>query len=119
MKAAIVCVLLGVAWTTAGKDDEEEPAPDDSKDDSFKKPIELSGDATVAMTTSYAVLGQRRVDMVLYLYKEGRPAGARIALATTTTATPSTPSSSSISIPAATASSMASPATSRRTDPTC
>jgi hypothetical protein len=31
----------------------------------------LSGDANVTMTTSYAVLGQRKTDTVLYLYKEG------------------------------------------------
>lgn len=33
--------------------------------------FELSGDATLELTTSYAVLGQRRTDTVLYLYKEG------------------------------------------------
>jgi hypothetical protein len=33
--------------------------------------FELSGDAHLDVTTSYAVLGQRRTDTVLYLYKEG------------------------------------------------
>jgi len=33
--------------------------------------FELSGDAKVDLTTSYAVRGQRRTDTVLYLYKEG------------------------------------------------
>ncbi|HEY5951596.1 MAG TPA: DVUA0089 family protein [Kofleriaceae bacterium] len=33
--------------------------------------FELSADARVELTTSYAVLGQRRTDTVLYLYKEG------------------------------------------------
>ena len=33
--------------------------------------FELSGDAQIDLTTSYAVLGQRRTDTVLYLYKEG------------------------------------------------
>jgi hypothetical protein len=33
--------------------------------------FELSADAHVDLTTSYAVLGQRRTDTVLYLYKEG------------------------------------------------
>lgn len=32
--------------------------------------FELSGDAKVDMTTSYSVLGQRRTDTVLYLYKQ-------------------------------------------------
>jgi hypothetical protein len=79
-------------------DEEEIPADGDlGKDDSFKKPtdhgaiafdervtseltatqrhhtwtFELTGDAEVEMTTSYAVRGQRRTDTVLYLYKEG------------------------------------------------
>ncbi|MDX2089335.1 MAG: proprotein convertase P-domain-containing protein [Kofleriaceae bacterium] len=33
--------------------------------------FELSGDAEIDASTTYAVLGQRRVDTVLYLYKEG------------------------------------------------
>jgi hypothetical protein len=33
--------------------------------------FELSADARLDLTTSYAVLGQRRTDTVLYLYKEG------------------------------------------------
>ena len=33
--------------------------------------FELSADAQVTLTTSYAVRGQRRTDTVLYLYKEG------------------------------------------------
>jgi hypothetical protein len=33
--------------------------------------FDLSGSANVDMTTAYSVLGQRRTDTVLYLYKEG------------------------------------------------
>jgi hypothetical protein len=81
----------------AGDKGEEEALPTEGGADSFRYPIEhgeiawgvpqasalttteryhawnfeLSGDATVDMTTSYALLGQRRTDTVLYLYKEG------------------------------------------------
>ncbi|MBP9205632.1 MAG: DVUA0089 family protein [Kofleriaceae bacterium] len=37
--------------------------------------FDLSADATVNLTTSYAVLGQRRTDTVLYLYRQG-PTGS-------------------------------------------
>ena len=88
------------ACATDDKGPEEELPPDGSKDDSFKAPIdhgaiafgtpaasaltatehfhawtfELTGDAQVDLATSYAVLGQRKTDTVLYLYKES-PAG--------------------------------------------
>ena len=78
------------------KGPEEELPPDGTKDDSFRKPtdhgliefgapatsalttaeryhawkFELSDTATVDLTTSYSVLGQRRTDTVLYLYRE-------------------------------------------------
>jgi hypothetical protein len=78
------------------KGPEEESPPDGAKDDSFRKPtnhgliefgasatsvltaderfhawvFELSDSAKVDLTTSYAVLGQRRTDTVLYLYRE-------------------------------------------------
>lgn len=95
----VLCSLATI--NCLGPDDEgkgeEEELLDDSKEDSHRKPtdhgpigfseravsaltdteryhawsFELSGDAAVTMTTSYAVLGQRRTDTVLYLYKEG------------------------------------------------
>ena len=84
------------ACVSEDKDPEEEAPPDGSKDDSFARPIdhgtiafgtpaasalttaehfhawtfELTGDAKVDLATSYAVLGQRTTDTVLYLYKE-------------------------------------------------
>lgn len=88
------------------KGPEEEAPPDDSKEDSFAKPLdhgaiqfgvgatsaltatehfhtwtfELSGDAKVDLRTNYAVLGQRRTDTVLYLYKwNGTSWGAYMA----------------------------------------
>lgn len=91
-----------VSCATDGSEDkgEEEELLDESKEDSHRKPtdhgaltfgvsaasalteteryhawtFELSGDAYVEMTTSYAVSGQRKTDTVLYLYKEG-PSG--------------------------------------------
>lgn len=89
--------LVGASCATDEKEPEEEPAPDGSKDDSFARPIEhgeiafgtpafsaltaterfhawtfeLTGDAQVDLATGYAVLGQRRTDTVLYLYKQG------------------------------------------------
>ena len=79
------------------KGPEEEAAPDFGKDDSFAHPTEhgyiefgvpaasaltaaehfhtwqfdLTGNASVDLVTSYALLGQRRTDTVLYLYKAG------------------------------------------------
>ncbi|MFN0248820.1 MAG: hypothetical protein ACKV2T_18165 [Kofleriaceae bacterium] len=94
-----LAVVLAVAGCLGSSDDKgtEEPLPDESAADSFRSPteqggiefgvpaiarltaaeryhawtFELSGSARVDMTTSYAVLGQHRVDTVLYLYKEG------------------------------------------------
>ncbi len=89
-------VTAAPACVSEDKDPEEEAPPDGSKDDSFAKPIdhgtiafgvpaasaltaaehfhawtfELTGDAKVDLATSYAVLGQRKTDTVLYLYKE-------------------------------------------------
>jgi len=87
--------LFGCADDGKGEEDE---LPDDSgKADSQRKPtdhgaigfgaaaqsaitdaekfhaweFELSGDADLEIVTSYAVLGQRRTDTVLYLYREG------------------------------------------------
>jgi hypothetical protein len=91
-------LLLAVALVGCVADrGPESELPDDGKADSQRKPtdhggipfgtsaysaltadaryhawtFELSGDAHVDLTTSYAVLGQRRTDTVLYLYKEG------------------------------------------------
>jgi hypothetical protein len=91
---------LAILFTLAGCMDDkpaEEELLDDAKADSHRRPtdhgaiafdtrvasaltdderyhawtFELTGDAAVTMTTSYALLGQRRTDTVLYLYKEG------------------------------------------------
>lgn len=88
--------LCTAACTDDGKGPEEELPLDGSKDDSFRKPtphgflelgqsatsalsdteryhtwvFELSDSATVDIATSYALLGQRRTDTVLYLYRE-------------------------------------------------
>jgi len=92
---ALVLAPLVVGCMEDDKGPEEELL-DDSKADSQRKPtdhgaiafatratsaltdseryhawtFELAGDARVDMTTSYAVLGQRRTDTVLYLYRE-------------------------------------------------
>ena len=92
--------LTTAACASDDKEPEEELPPDGSKDDSFRVPIdhgaiafgtpatsaltaaehfhawtfELTGDAQVDLATSYALLGQRKTDTVLYLYKEG-PSG--------------------------------------------
>ena len=98
MKLTWFLALCLVGCTGDGKPGEEElDLLEDGKDDSFKHPtdhgaiefgvssataltaterhhawtFELSGDAKVDMTTSYALLGQRRTDTVLYLYREG------------------------------------------------
>src|SRR5512134_460250 len=90
-----VALLVIPACLSADKGDEEEIL-DDTKADSFYHPtdhgpiawdvpahseltaderhhtwtFELSGDAEVELTTSYSIRGQRRIDTVLYLYKE-------------------------------------------------
>jgi hypothetical protein len=53
-------IAYGVGSPTALTDDERHHA----------WTFELSGDAKVDMTTSYALLGQRRTDTVMYLYRE-------------------------------------------------
>ena len=96
MKKLFALALLAAGCMEDGKGPEEELL-EEGKDDSIRKPtdhgaiafdtrtnsaltaeeryhawtFELSGDASVEMVTSYAVLGQRRTDTVLYLYKEG------------------------------------------------
>jgi hypothetical protein len=99
MRAVSKYLLLGVfAFGCVAEDGkgEEEELLDDSKADSQRSPtdhgfigfaapelaeltqaerfhaweFDLTGDASLEMTTSYAVRGQRRVDTVLYLYKE-------------------------------------------------
>lgn len=96
--AAVAAVAAGGGCLVDDKGEEEEEALlDDGKDDSFRNPtyhgglawdeaaialltlterhhawtFELSGDARVELTTGYAVRGQRKVDTVLYLYREG------------------------------------------------
>ncbi|MBA3453713.1 MAG: hypothetical protein H0T42_11530 [Deltaproteobacteria bacterium] len=99
MRTPVFCALLLAATGCLGdesKGDEEELL-DETKLDSHLRPtnhgaipfatpahaalagneryhawtFELSGDARIDATTSYSVLGQRRTDTVLYLYKEG------------------------------------------------
>jgi hypothetical protein len=100
--ALLLSFVLSIpACAGDGKPPEDElDLLEDGKDDSFKKPtdhgaitfgissatalseterhhawtFELSSDAKLEMTTSYAIKGQRRTDTVLYLYKEG-PSG--------------------------------------------
>jgi len=93
---ALVCSLLPACLDDKGAEDDV-PTHGDGKDDSQRRPtdhgdlefatpaietlsdtamfhawqFELSGDAEIDASTTYAVLGQRRVDTVLYLYKEG------------------------------------------------
>lgn len=90
-------LLLSLAFGCLDEKGPEEELLDEGKADSQRKPtdhgviafdapqisalttaeryhaweFELSGSASVTMTTSYAVLGQRKTDTVLYLYKEG------------------------------------------------
>jgi hypothetical protein len=98
MKAYLFAILLvGCIDGGKGPEDNLDILQDDGKADTQRKPtdhgeipfdtkvnsaitdaeqfhawtFELSGDAHVTMTTSYALLGQRRTDTVLYLYKEG------------------------------------------------
>ena len=94
---ALATAVATSACVSSEKPDEEEVPGEDGKDDSFYRPtnhgpiawstpahtvltkderhhtwtFELSGDARVDMTTSYSLLGQRRTDTVLYLYREG------------------------------------------------
>lgn len=95
---SVLALLAGVSLLACmdDKGPEEEAAPDGSKDDSFRKPtehgaidfgvpvtsvlteterfhtwvFELTDTANVELVTSYALLGQRRTDTVLYLYRE-------------------------------------------------
>jgi len=97
MRTPLFCALLISSAGCLGEDPkgEEEELLDDTKADSQISPtnhgaigfvapahaalsgneryhawtFELSGNAKVDMTTSYSVLGQRRTDTVLYLYK--------------------------------------------------
>lgn len=97
MRTPLFCALVMISAGCLGDDakGEEEELLDDSKADSQLRPtdhgpiafataghaalsgteryhawtFELSGDASVDMTTTYSVLGQRRTDTVLYLYK--------------------------------------------------
>jgi len=95
---AVVVALMTVGCIESDPDKpDEEELLDDSKADSQRKPtdhgvtvfglreqsvltdaeryhawgFEVTGDAKVTITTSYALLGQRKTDTVLYLYKEG------------------------------------------------
>jgi hypothetical protein len=89
--------LVACIGAEDGKGPEDELPPDDSKEDSHRKPtdhgviafgekalssltdgekfhaweFELSGPATVTVTTSYAIKGQRKTDTVLYMYEFG------------------------------------------------
>lgn len=93
----IVLVLAVSGCLDGGKAPEEEAPAEDGKDDSFRSPtyhgpidfgvpvtsaitdtekfhawvFDLSDTAKVELVTSYAVLGQRRTDTVLYLYRQG------------------------------------------------
>ncbi|HEY5938649.1 MAG TPA: hypothetical protein VIU61_28555 [Kofleriaceae bacterium] len=92
----VAIALASAACVSAEDKGEEEELLDDSKADSHQRPtdhgpiafgtpalsaltaderyhawtFELSATANVELVTSYAVLGQRRTDTVLYLYKE-------------------------------------------------
>ncbi|MGE0551550.1 MAG: hypothetical protein AB7O24_17880 [Kofleriaceae bacterium] len=94
--ASVVLATFTVGCVDSGKGEEQELLDEDGKADTHRKPtdhgilgfgepgisaltdaeryhawtFELSGTASIEMTTSYAVLGQRRTDTVLYLYKE-------------------------------------------------
>lgn len=109
LAAVLALALITIptsACITDDKGDEEEVPGEDGKADTFYHPtdhgpiawdapafaeltepehhhtwtFELTGDAKVELTTSYAVRGQRRTDTVLYLYKwNGTSWGAYIA----------------------------------------
>jgi hypothetical protein len=94
---ALVCALMTVGCIGEDSKGEEEELLDDGKADSQRKPtdhgftffglqdnavltdaeryhawqFDVTGDAKVEVHTSYTVLGQRKTDTVLYLYKEG------------------------------------------------
>jgi subtilisin-like proprotein convertase family protein len=98
---ALLCcaplTLLNTGCVDDRGDEEELPADEDGKADSARRPtdhgvlsfgnavveeltsavrfhawqFELSADAQIDTSTSYALRGQRRVDTVMYLYKEG------------------------------------------------
>ena len=95
---ALQLAVLGLSFVACvDEKDPEEELPPDGKDDSFRRPtdhgpidfgvpvtsaltdaekyhawvFDLSDTAKVELVTSYAVLGQRRTDTVLYLYREG------------------------------------------------
>jgi len=93
---ALACALVPACVGDKGNEDDV-PTDGDGKDDSQRRPtdhgelafatpvietisdtarfhawqFELSGDAEVEAFTTYAVRGQRRVDTVMYLYREG------------------------------------------------
>jgi len=93
---AFACLLLPACAVDKG-DEEDVPTDGDGKEDSHRRPtdhgelpfatpaiemitddarfhawqFELSGDAAIDAFTTYGVRGQRKVDTVLYLYKEG------------------------------------------------
>ncbi len=94
---ALTSLLLPACLDDGKGEEADVPADDDTKDDSQRRPTDhgvipfatpvigtisnaerfhawefaLSGDAQINAFTTYALLGQRRVDTVLYLYKEG------------------------------------------------
>ena len=94
---AFVCALMTVGCIGDEPKGDEEELLDDGKADSQRKPtdhgftffglqdnavltdaeryhawqFDVTGDAKVEVHTSYTVLGQRKTDTVLYLYKEG------------------------------------------------
>ncbi len=99
MRSSFAIACLGTALLGACMDDKgpEDELPLEGKDDSFRRPtahgflefgaqgaasaltdteryhtwvFELTDTATVDVKTSYALLGQRRTDTVLYMYKE-------------------------------------------------
>src|SRR5687768_2865968 len=97
MRAVVAGFIFVLAGCVGAEDKgDEEELLDDSKADSQRKPtdhggiafgepafaaltederyhaweLDVTGDAKLEITTSYAVLGQRRTDTVLYLYKE-------------------------------------------------
>lgn len=95
IRTALFCALMTVGCIGSDKGEEEE-LPLDGKDDSFAKPtdhgftffglqenavlteteryhqwvFDTTGDAKVEFKTTYTVLGQRKTDTVLYLYKQ-------------------------------------------------
>lgn len=94
---AVLAITLAACTDDKGPEEELELIDEEGKEDSLRKPTDhgdiafdaaahsalteverhhawtftLHGDADLTMTTSYSVLGQRRTDTVLYLYKWG------------------------------------------------